>query len=96
MVPHRCLHNVGRILYTQKGPNPGAEYGPVPLHGPTLHLELDHHCQKPAGGKAPQPHSSMDTTICEPADPHSQALFGAGSISTLLPGSKSKPPPAYQ
>ena len=71
------------MLQAQAGPNPGAEHAAMPLNELTPHLEPSCNHQKPAGGKAPQPHSIMDATLHVPVDPTgpvwSQEHFHASS-----------------
>ena len=76
------------------GPTPGAEHAPVPLNGPAPYHKLSHHHQRQTGGKAPQPHSSVDSALCKAAEYFPQALHRAGSASIHLQEVKGKHPPA--
>ena len=71
------------------------EHVPVPLHGPSPHLELSHHHQRPAGMKASQPYSNVDAALCDPAQLSPQAPCRVGTASALTQELKGEPPPTH-
>ena len=85
----------GWSAITQAGPYLRAGHIPMPLHGPPPCFELNHHHYRPAGMKAPWPHSSLGTALHVPARPSPQALCRAGSTSPFPQELKGKPLPAY-